>query len=134
MSLSPLQAAGWFMLTAALLVPPAVFAAPAVSEKAPAAKAYWVYIGTYTGKDDSKGIYRFDLDPATGKLTNKALAAESASPSYLAFHPDGRFLYSVNEVPGQKSGAVSAPSPWTPGPVISPTWTRPRRSAPAPAI
>ena len=107
MAFSCPPAAGWLVLTAALLVPSAVLAAPA-ADKAPAAKAYWVYIGTYTGKDGSKGIYRFDLDPATGKLTNKALAAESPSPSYLAFHPDGRFLYSVNEVPGQKSGAVSA--------------------------
>ena len=72
-------------------------------------ETYWVYIGTYTG-ENSKGIYRFDLDPATGKLTNKALAGESASPSYLAFHPNGRFLYSVNEMPppGKKGGGVSA--------------------------
>jgi 6-phosphogluconolactonase len=95
----------WLFLASAFLVPTAAFAA----DKTPAPPTYWVYIGAYTG-ENSKGIYRFDLDPATGKLTNKTLAAESASPSYLAFHPNGRFLYSVNEIPppGKKGGAVSA--------------------------
>jgi 6-phosphogluconolactonase len=69
-----------------------------------------VYVGTYTGKD-SKGIYRFDLDLATGKLSNKELAAEVKSPSFLAIHPNHKFLYSVNEVDdigGKKGGGVSA--------------------------
>lgn len=70
----------------------------------------WVYFGTYTsGK--SKGIYYAQLDLATGKLTAPELAAESANPSFLALHPNGQFLYAVNEVnsfKGQKSGAVSA--------------------------
>jgi 6-phosphogluconolactonase len=100
--------AGWLVLASTLLVPTAALAAPA-PEKKPTPRTYWVYIGTYTG-ENSKGIYRFDLDPATGKLTNKTLAAESASPSYLAFHPNGRFLYAVNEIPppGKKGGGVSA--------------------------
>ena len=112
MAFSHPSAPGWFVLAAALLVPATAAAAPAPApDKDAKAKTFWVYIGTYTG-EDSKGIYRFDLDPATGKLANKALAAESASPSYLAFHPNGRFLYSVNEIPapagGKKGGAVSA--------------------------
>jgi len=39
------------------------------------------------------------------------LAAETINPSFLAVHPNHRFLYAVNEVTtfkGQKSGAVSA--------------------------
>ncbi len=105
MAFPHLSVAGWLVLASAFLIPTAAFAA----DKAPPPRTYWAYIGTYTG-DTSKGIYRFDLDPATGKLTNKMLAAESASPSYLAFHPNGRFLYSVNEMPppGKKGGGVSA--------------------------
>jgi 6-phosphogluconolactonase len=105
MAFPHLSVTGWLVLAFTLLVPTATFAA----DKKPAPRTYWVYIGTYTG-ESSKGIYRFDLDPATGKLTNKMLAAESASPSYLAFHPNGRFLYSVNEMPppGKKGGGVSA--------------------------
>jgi 6-phosphogluconolactonase len=69
-----------------------------------------VYVGTYT-RGDSKGIYRFDLDLATGKLSNKELAAQVADPSFLAIHPNHKFLYSVNEIEdaaGKKSGGVSA--------------------------
>ncbi len=107
MTISQRSAAGWFALASSLLVP-AALAESAVPAPKPA-KTYWVYIGAYTGgKSDSKGIYRFDLDAATGQLTNKALAAESASPSYLAIAPSGKFLYSVNEVPNQKAGAISA--------------------------
>jgi 6-phosphogluconolactonase len=70
----------------------------------------WVYIGTYTAKS-SKGIYRFELDLASGQLTSRALAAETANPSFLAIHPSHRFLYAVGELGsfgGKKSGAVSA--------------------------
>ena len=71
-----------------------------------------VYFGTYTGpKLTSKGVYVSRLNTATGALTTPQLAAETASPSFLAVHPSGNFLYSVNEVStfdGKTSGAVSA--------------------------
>ena len=70
-----------------------------------------VYVGTYAG-DKSKGIYAFRFDPATGRLTPLGLAAESQNPSFLAIHPNKRFLYAVNEVDefdGKKNnGGVSA--------------------------
>jgi 6-phosphogluconolactonase len=72
---------------------------------------YFMYVGTYTNQG-SKGIYVWRFDAATGKFTALGLAAESANPSFLAAHPNGRFLYAVNEVSHfQKmasSGAVSA--------------------------
>jgi 6-phosphogluconolactonase len=69
----------------------------------------WVYVGTYTGKV-SKGIYRYELDLASGKLTGKALAGEAKSPSFLAVHPNHQFLYSVNEggTAATKAGAITA--------------------------
>lgn len=69
-----------------------------------------VYIGTYT-RNKSKGIYAFRLSEADGKLTPLGLAAETTSPSFLALHPTGKFLYAVNEVgefKGEKAGSVSA--------------------------
>lgn len=38
------------------------------------------------------------------------MAAETASPSFLAIHPSKKYLYAVGEmvVPGQKGGGVSA--------------------------
>jgi len=64
------------------------------------------YVGTYTRPNGSKGIYHFRMDPTTGALTGGELAAESKSPSFLALHPNKKFLYAVNEVDG--SGGVSA--------------------------
>ena len=69
-----------------------------------------VYFGTYTGAK-SKGIYLSTFDPATGSLSSPVLAAEIRSPSFLALHPTGRFLYAVNEInnfQGEPGGAVTA--------------------------
>ena len=68
------------------------------------------YVGTYTGSG-SRGIYRFELDPASGAWTDPVLAGESENPSFLALHPNGRVLYAVNELGtfgGEATGAVSA--------------------------
>jgi 6-phosphogluconolactonase len=74
-------------------------------------KPYLVYVGTYTHKTNSKGIYAYTFDPGTGKLSPLGVAVESEDPSFLAVHPSGRYLYAVNEIDhfgAQKSGAVSA--------------------------
>src|SRR4026208_1004510 len=55
-----------------------------------------VYFGTYTGPK-SKGIYLSRLDLASGKLSAPIVAGEIAQPSFLALHPNRRFLYAVNE-------------------------------------
>src|SRR6476646_3387280 len=71
---------------------------------------YIAYIGTYTNKQ-SKGIYAFRFDASTGKLTPLGLAGEATSPSFLAIHPNRKFLYAaieVNDFKGQKAGAVGA--------------------------
>ena len=54
------------------------------------------YVGTYT-TGTSKGIYAYDLDAKSGKLSPLGLMAETPSPSFLAWHPSGKFLYAVNE-------------------------------------
>jgi 6-phosphogluconolactonase len=69
-----------------------------------------VYIGTYNGAK-SKGIYVSQFDPATGKLGPAELAAQMASPSFLAIHPGMRFLYAVAETSdfgGKRTGSVRA--------------------------
>jgi 6-phosphogluconolactonase len=80
-----------------------------------------VYFGTYTepilfgtGKvlqGRGEGIHLFTLDLRSGSLTPKATIRGIVNPSFLAFSPDGRFLYCVNELKKfreQASGAVSA--------------------------
>lgn len=82
----------------------AVFLSAATS---PAAD-YWTYLGTYTGKDGSQGIYRARFDAATGKLGTPELAARMGSPSFLAIHPNGKFLYAVGEGGAREGGPVVA--------------------------
>ena len=94
-----------FVITLALFATPTAFAA----DKSTAHK-YRAYVGTYTS-GESKGIYAYDYDPRTGKMTSIGLAAETVNPSFVAATPDGRFLYAVNELnkyEGKPSGGVSA--------------------------
>ena len=95
------------LLTLLILVMSSVAAAsPASKEK------YFVYVGTYTAEgSSSKGIYAYRYDPSASTLTPIGLVAESTNPSFLAVHPNHRFLYAVNETgdyKGQKSGAITA--------------------------
>lgn len=69
-----------------------------------------VFIGTYTGPK-SKGIYVSRLNTVTGHLSDPVLAAETPNPTFLAIHPNKKFLYAANEIgnfAGTRGGAVSA--------------------------
>jgi 6-phosphogluconolactonase len=95
-------------LVVLLLLPALLFAAP--PDAGSSGGKFWAYVGTYTQKG-SKGIYRFEFDAATGKLTDRAVAGETSNPSFLALSPDRRFLYAVSEISdfeGKKTGAVAA--------------------------
>ena len=70
----------------------------------------WVFVGPYT-RGSSEGIYRLRFDATSGKLGEPELAVATPGPSFLALHPNGQFLYAVNELSefqGEKGGAVSA--------------------------
>jgi 6-phosphogluconolactonase len=73
---------------------------------------YLFYVGTYTENGSkSKGIYAYRYDAATQQITDLGLAAETTNPSFVAPHPNGKYLYAVNEVgnyKGPNSGGVSA--------------------------
>jgi len=64
---------------------------------------YLAFVGTYTTKTDSKGIYAFDFDSKTGTLTAKGVAAETPDPSWVAIHPNGKFAYAANEAGKQST-------------------------------
>jgi 6-phosphogluconolactonase len=72
------------------------------------------YVGTYNspvdGGGNGKGIYLFDMNPATGELTLVDLAAAAPNASWLSLDPSGRFLYAANEVTNYagNTGSVSA--------------------------
>jgi 6-phosphogluconolactonase len=62
-----------------------------------AARRYLVYVGTYTGPQ-SKGIYAYRFHSDAGTLEPVDLAAELERPSFLAFHPNGKYLYAASEL------------------------------------
>ena len=61
--------------------------------------SYLMYVGTYTN-GPSKGIYGYRFSPTTGTITPLGAEGETANPSFLVIHPNRRFLYAVNENPG----------------------------------
>jgi 6-phosphogluconolactonase len=76
-------------------------------DKKPVAKQQYIaYVGTYTTKTESKGIYAFRFDAATGTLSPLGVAAETQDPSWVAVHPSGKYAYAANEA--GKTSAVSA--------------------------
>jgi 6-phosphogluconolactonase len=91
--------------------PVLLLAQPQTPEKSAAKGQYLAYVGTYTAKTSSKGIYAYRFDSEKGQLTSIGVAAETADPSFLAVHPNGKYLYAVNEIStfnGGAGGAVSA--------------------------
>jgi 6-phosphogluconolactonase len=100
------------ILAAAMLSTSLFSLSSARAQSKPNAKPHYiVYVGTYTTKQASKGIYGFDFDSGSGQLKELGVAAESVDPSFLVVHPNGKYLYAVNETSefaGQRSGAVSA--------------------------
>src|SRR5262249_50244280 len=97
-----------FALAARLGAAAVFLAASAATAERPASAAgkLWVYVGTYP-RAGSKGIYRCTFDPTNGQLSAPELAAETPNPTFLALHPNGRFLYAANEVNtfnGQSAG------------------------------
>jgi 6-phosphogluconolactonase len=101
---NPLRA---LTLLSALLLSTLLSAAPAEAHG-----KYIFYVGTYTEDGSkSKGIYAYRFDAESSQITPLGLAAETTNPSFMALHPNSRFLYAVNEVgnyKGPNSGGVSA--------------------------
>jgi len=89
-----------------LAAPLLLFSSAQTSGKAAAKGQYLAYVGTYTAKTNSKGIYAFHFDTATGQLTAIGVAAETPDPSWVVVHPSGKYAYAANEA--GKASTVSA--------------------------
>ncbi len=73
-------------------------------------KPVLVYIGTYTRTEPhvqgkAEGFYIYEMNPSTGALTHVLTSPRTENPSYVAIHPNGKWLYAVNEL---GDGQVSA--------------------------
>jgi 6-phosphogluconolactonase len=74
-----------------------------------------MYVGTYTEKEDfvdgkATGIYVYELNTNTGKLTYISSSPHTVNPSYLVADNENKILYAVNETGNQDKpgGSVSA--------------------------
>lgn len=63
-----------------------------------------LYTGTFSTRG-SKGIYVFNFDRKSGKLTEVQTVESGTSPSFMDFSPDRKYLYSIN---GDREGLVVA--------------------------
>ena len=90
------------MALTALLTPSA---SPSIAQPTADSQSVRVYVGTYTQPNRSEGIYLFELDLASGRLTPRDLAGKAENPSFLAIHPNRKVLYAAEEI---ESGAISA--------------------------
>src|ERR1700738_4765728 len=70
---------------------------------APADGVYDLIVGTYTG-GKSEGIYVYRFDTKTGDATPVS-STKTVNPSYLVVSRDRRFVYAVNELPGDNGPA-----------------------------
>ncbi|MEO8735740.1 MAG: lactonase family protein [Edaphobacter sp.] len=72
-------------------------------------KGELLLVGTQT-RGDSKGIYAYAFDEATGELKQTGLAAALPNPTFMAFAPGGNRLFAVSEVEhfaGKNGGGVT---------------------------
>jgi 6-phosphogluconolactonase len=78
----------------ALITPLACLACPGAYA---AQRVGW--IGTYTsrGHSTSAGIYSFHWNTRSGAISDLRAVAPSSNPSFLALHPNGRYLYATSE-------------------------------------
>lgn len=75
-----------------------------------------LYLGTYTQKlpyvdGQGQGIYRLEMDAASGQLAFHGLAARTPNPSFVAVDAARRRLYAANELVsyrGRPAGALTA--------------------------
>jgi 6-phosphogluconolactonase len=69
----------------------------------------FLYVGTYTHTPEkthrNEGIFSYVVQPTTGKLILSQAMYGGKNPGFLAFSPDRKFLYTVNEL---DEGGVSA--------------------------
>ncbi|WP_405984406.1 lactonase family protein [Streptomyces sp. NBC_00872] len=80
--------------------------APAAPSRPRAAATRPLFLGTYTSAaGGGTGVGLATYDPATGAVSGTGTLTGVENPSYLAVHPDGGTLYTVDE---QQNGGVTA--------------------------
>jgi len=91
------------LLAALLLSSAATFA----QKKDQTPKTFDLLIGTYTS-GESKGIYVYRFYTETGRTAYLNQVEGVDNPSYLAIAKNEKFVYSVNEIGGDRKGSITS--------------------------
>ncbi|HZL01657.1 MAG TPA: lactonase family protein [Cellulomonas sp.] len=84
-----------------------------------------LWIGTYPAAGAGspaglgEGIWRVELDTASGTFGAAELVAVTPSPSFVAAHPSGRVLYAVGELTAGTVTAFAVPEGSVPGQLVA---------------
>jgi 6-phosphogluconolactonase (cycloisomerase 2 family) len=103
-----------FVKDVSLLAAAPVVSGLGVRAQTPASGPLFAYVGTYSAGGNTsggRGIHIFDVDRATGALTERDVLVTASNPSALALGRTRTHLYAGNEVSnfeGTKHGSVSA--------------------------
>ena len=71
--------------------------------------SHFAYIGTYN--PNGEGVYRVQVDPASGVLSGRTLVSKQGNPAQLTVDAKGQTLYVASEVAnfnGTKHGGIIA--------------------------
>lgn len=68
----------------------------------------YVFFGSYNWDKNSEGIYVYELNNKTGKLTKVTSVKNIVNPSYITISPDGKYIYASSESKIENGGSVSA--------------------------
>jgi 6-phosphogluconolactonase (cycloisomerase 2 family) len=78
-----------------------------------------VYVGSYSSpqgpegsKGNGEGIYLFQMNPATGALTQREIFRDGSNPQWLAFNPARTHLFSANETTTFEGAATGSVGSW----------------------
>ena len=69
-------------------------------------QSYHLLVGTYTNTGKSEGIYSYQIDMQSNKITETSITKDVLNPSFLALTTDKKFVYSVNQ--NEKNSTISA--------------------------
>ncbi len=66
------------------------------------------FFGSFNWEKDSAGIYGYELDTATGKLSEIFRTKGVRNPSFLTVSPNGKYIYACTDSKTPNAGSVSA--------------------------
>ncbi len=68
----------------------------------------YVFFGSFNWDKTTEGIYVYQLDPDTGKLSKITSVKGILNPSFLTLSSDGNYLFACTESKTQNAGSVSS--------------------------